>query len=105
MRPAERYLCGMTLRKIALLGHPVLLARAEPVADVADPAVQRLIDDMLATMADADGIGLAAPQVYESLRIVVALELRDRGRARWRRSPRAGESRADAAWRGQRTGL
>ena len=78
MRPAERYLCGMTLRKIALLGHPVLLARAEPVADVADPAVQRLIDDMLATMADADGIGLAAPQVYESLRIVVALELRDR---------------------------
>ena len=33
---------------------------------------------MLATMADADGIGLAAPQVHESLRIVVALELRDR---------------------------
>ena len=40
--------------------------------------MQALIDDMLATMADADGIGLAAPQVHESLRIVVALELRDR---------------------------
>ena len=68
----------MTLRKIALLGQPVLLARAKPVADLADPEVQRLIDDMLATMADADGIGLAAPQVHEPLRIVVALELRDR---------------------------
>jgi peptide deformylase len=69
----------MTLRKIALLGHPVLLGRAEPVAELEDPEVQRLIDDMLATMADADGIGLAAPQVHEPLRIVVALELRDRG--------------------------
>jgi peptide deformylase len=69
----------MTLRKIALLGHPVLLARAEPVTDLADPDVQRLIDDMLATMADADGIGLAAPQVHESVRIIVALDVRDRG--------------------------
>jgi peptide deformylase len=68
----------MTLRKIALLGHPVLLTPAEPVADLADPELQRLIDDMLATMADADGIGLAAPQVHESVRIVVALEVRDR---------------------------
>ncbi len=68
----------MTLRKIALLGHPVLLSPAEPVANVGEPAVQALIEDMLATMADADGIGLAAPQVHESLRIVVALELQDR---------------------------
>jgi peptide deformylase len=68
----------MTLRKLALLGHPVLLARAEPVADVATPAIQTLIDDMLETMADADGIGLAAPQVYESVRVIVALELQDR---------------------------
>ena len=68
----------MTLRKIALMGHPVLLARAEPVDDVADDKTQRLIDDMLATMTDADGVGLAAPQVHESVRIVVALELQDR---------------------------
>ena len=60
-------MCGMTLRKIALLGHPVLLARAaagrrrRPTR-----ASSALIDDMLATMADADGIGLAAPQVYEA---------------------------------------
>jgi peptide deformylase len=68
----------MTLRKLALLGHPVLLTAAAAVAQVDDPAVQRLIDDMLETMADADGIGLAAPQVYESVRIVVAQEIRDR---------------------------
>ena len=68
----------MTLRKIALLGHPVLLTRAEPVADPAAPEIQRLIDDMLATMVDAEGIGLAAPQVHESLRLVVALEMPDR---------------------------
>jgi peptide deformylase len=68
----------MTLRKIALMGHPVLLARAEPVRNVADAEIQQLIDDMLATMADADGIGLAAPQVHESVRLVVALELPDR---------------------------
>jgi peptide deformylase len=40
--------------------------------------VQALIDDMLETMLDADGIGLAAPQVYMPLRIVVAMELADR---------------------------
>jgi peptide deformylase len=68
----------MTLRKIALLGQPVLLAKAKPVHDLADPEIQRLIDDMLATMTDADGIGLAAPQVHESVRIVVALEMPDR---------------------------
>ena len=68
----------MTLRKLALLGHPVLLTPAEPIADIAHPAIQGLIDDMLATMLDADGIGLAAPQVHESLRLIVALELSDR---------------------------
>ena len=68
----------MTLRKIARLGHPVLLRRAAEVADVHDPEVQRLIDDMVATMHDAGGIGLAAPQVHESVRIVVAIPLRSR---------------------------
>ena len=68
----------MTLRKLALLGHPVLLTPAEPIADLADPGVQAMIDDMLATMVDADGIGLAAPQIHESVRLIVALELLDR---------------------------
>jgi peptide deformylase len=68
----------MTLRKIARLGHPVLLARAAPVEEIGAPDVQALIDDMLETMADADGIGLAAPQVHAGRRIVVAMELADR---------------------------
>jgi peptide deformylase len=77
----------MSVRKIARLGQPVLLARAQPVdpADLARAELQQLVDDMIETMTDAEGIGLAAPQVFESLRLVVAMELGDRserGRAR-----------------------
>lgn len=61
----------MALLKIARLGHPVLLRRAEPVADPAAPAIQRLIDDMVETMFDASGLGLAAPQVHAPLRLFV----------------------------------
>jgi peptide deformylase len=69
---------NMTVRPLALMGHPVLLTPAAIVADVGAPEIQELIDDMLATMAAADGIGLAAPQVHESLRIIVAMEIRAR---------------------------
>ena len=61
----------MALLKIARMGHPVLLARAEEVADPTSPAVARLVDDMIETMLDADGIGLAAPQVHVGLRVFV----------------------------------
>ena len=61
----------MTIRKIARMGHPVLRKPALPVNDPLDPEVQRLIDDMIETMIDANGAGLAAPQVYESLRLVI----------------------------------
>jgi peptide deformylase len=71
----------MTLRKLARMGHPVLLRVAEPVRDVGAPEVQALIDDMLETMADAEGIGLAAPQVYAGLRIILATEITDRSEA------------------------
>jgi peptide deformylase len=54
-------------RQIAQLGRPVLREIARPVADPADPALQALIDDMLATVAEANGVGIAAPQVFESL--------------------------------------
>jgi peptide deformylase len=64
----------MTLRKIARLGHPVLLAEARPVGDPRDPEIRRLVRDMVETMRDAQGVGLAAPQVHESLRIIVALD-------------------------------
>lgn len=59
------------LRQIAQLGHPVLRAATLPVADSADAALQALIDDMLVTVAEVDGVGIAAPQVYESLRLFV----------------------------------
>jgi peptide deformylase len=61
----------MALLKIARMGHPVLHRRAEPVADPTDPEIRRLIADMAETMADAGGIGLAAPQVHVPLRLFV----------------------------------
>jgi peptide deformylase len=62
----------MAIRKTALLGHPVLRRRAlaVPAAALRRRETQRLISDMVETMREYDGAGLAAPQVHESLRIV-----------------------------------
>ncbi len=60
-----------TLLKIARMGHPVLRVKAEPIADPTAPDVARLARDMIATMDDADGVGLAAPQIHVSQRIIV----------------------------------
>ncbi len=59
----------LAILKIARLGHPVLRRRAEPVADPAAPEIARLLADMAETLADAGGIGLAAPQVHVPLRL------------------------------------
>ncbi len=59
------------LRQIAQLGHPVLRQEALPVPIPSDPTVQALIDDMLATVLDVNGVGIAATQVYEPLRIFI----------------------------------
>lgn len=61
----------MALLKIARMGNPVLRARAAEIADPTAPAVRRLVDDMIETMEDAGGTGLAAPQVHVPLRLVV----------------------------------
>jgi len=53
------------------MGHPVLLARAEPVADPTAPEIRRLIADMAETLHDIGGVGLAAPQVHVSLRLFI----------------------------------
>jgi len=53
------------------MGHPVLATVAEAVADPTAPEVRRLVADMLETMIDADGAGLAAPQVHVPWRVVV----------------------------------
>lgn len=59
----------MAILKIARMGHPVLLARAAEVADPTAPEMRRLVGDMAETLADAGGIGLAAPQVHVPLRL------------------------------------
>jgi peptide deformylase len=61
----------MAILKIARAGHPVLKRRADPVADPTAPEIHRLIADMIETMVDAGGAGLAAPQVHASLRLVI----------------------------------
>ena len=61
----------MAILKIARMGHPVLAGRAEPVSDPSAPQIRKLVADMIQTMVDADGAGLAAPQVHVPLRIVV----------------------------------
>jgi len=61
----------MAILKIRRMGDPVLAQVAAPVPDPGDPAIATLIADMLETMIDADGAGLAAPQVGVPLRVVV----------------------------------
>lgn len=63
----------MAVRKIATVGHPVLRERARELTadELSSPEVQRLIDDMIDTMHDANGAGLAANQVFEPVRIAV----------------------------------
>lgn len=61
----------MAILKIARMGHPVLRRQAAPVADPTAPEIAALVRDMLETMEDAGGTGLAAPQVHVPLRVVV----------------------------------
>ena len=71
----------MSILKVARMGHPVLRERARPVSksDLRDPLMQKLIDDMIDTMHEYHGVGLAAPQVHEGLRLFVALLDEDPG--------------------------
>jgi len=61
----------MAILKIARMGHPVLRRVAVPVTDPTTPELRRLVSDMWDTLNDADGAGLAAPQVYASVRLVI----------------------------------
>ena len=61
----------MAILKIARMGHPVLSRAALPVADPTAPAIARLIEDMMETLEDANGAGLAAPQVHVPMRLVL----------------------------------
>ena len=63
----------MAILKVARMGHPVLRAKGRPLdaAEIRSPALQQLIDDMFETMAEYQGVGLAAPQVHKSVRLFV----------------------------------
>ncbi|HKS89054.1 MAG TPA: peptide deformylase [Stellaceae bacterium] len=61
----------MALLKIARMGNPVLRAPAKPIDDPSALWVRRLVEDMVETMEDAGGTGLAAPQVHMPWRLVV----------------------------------
>lgn len=61
----------MSILKVAVLGNPVLRIPAEPVKNAQAPEVQRLIDDMIETMQEYNGVGLAAPQVHRPLQLIV----------------------------------
>jgi peptide deformylase len=65
----------MSILKVARMGHPVLrqTARSITPSDLKDPMMQRLINDMIDTMHEYHGVGLAAPQIHEDLRLFVAL--------------------------------
>jgi peptide deformylase len=63
----------MSILKVARMGHPVLRTRARAVdpSQIRSPQFQRLIDDLFETMKEYQGVGLAAPQVHEGLRLFV----------------------------------
>ena len=67
----------MAIRKVAVMGHPILRRVAEevPPERILDPEVQRLVDDLVETMREYEGAGIAAPQVYESKQICVIEEI------------------------------
>src|SRR5436190_5569070 len=69
----------MSILKVARMGHPVLRERARPLdkSDLKSAVVQKLIDDMIDTMHEYHGVGLAAPQVHEGMRLFVALLAED----------------------------
>src|SRR5205809_5875142 len=63
----------MAILKVARLGHPLLRQVAKPVPrdEIGSPEIQRLIDDMIETMREYDGAGLAANQVHTLKQIAV----------------------------------
>lgn len=71
----------MSILKVARMGHPVLRTKARAIerSAIKTPIVQKLIDDMIETMVEYHGVGLAAPQVHEDVRVfVAALDAGDR---------------------------
>lgn len=64
----------MSILKVARMGHPALRAKARPIerSQIKTAPIQKLIDNMIETMLEYHGVGLAAPQIHEGLRLFVA---------------------------------
>ena len=75
----------MSILKVARMGHPVLRRVADPIPpdQITSPRVQQLIQDMLDTVIEYDGVGLAAPQVHHSIRLVLLCLDPDEGFEAW----------------------
>ena len=71
----------MAVLKIARMGHPVLARVADPVPDPSSREMRLLVEDMMETMADAQGAGLAAPQVQVSKRVMICSAPKERAEA------------------------
>jgi peptide deformylase len=71
MEKAAKILALMAIREVLKMGDPRLLAVAEPVRQFGTPELAALLADMRDTMQDLNGAGLAAPQIGESLRVVI----------------------------------
>ena len=65
----------MSILKVARMGHPVLRTKARTVdkSELKNATIQHFIDSMIDTMYEYSGVGLAAPQVHEALRVFVAM--------------------------------
>ena len=77
----------MAILKVARMGHPVLRKKCETIdpEKITGPEVQRLIRDMFETMAEYNGVGLAAPQVHQPVRLCIAGgEVDEEGRGQYR---------------------
>ena len=74
----EEWVRAMSVRKIIKMGHPTLRQRAKSLQkrDLAKARFKNLLSDMVDTLRDYGGVGLAAPQIDESLRVVI-IEIRD----------------------------
>ena len=83
----SRRIADMAILKVARMGHPVLRQKCETIdpALITGPEVQRLIRDMFETMVEYNGVGLAAPQVHQPVRLLIAGgEVDDDGRNKFR---------------------
>ena len=59
------------IRPIVQLGNPILRQQAQPISDITSNAIQQLVMDLIATAKDAGGVGIAAPQIGESLQLFI----------------------------------